>query len=447
MISLKRSLLAIVATAVLTIACHPDRGNEKVIVSPTSTYSSEVVLDWGELILILSRDCPGFSPPVVARAMGYIGISLYESVQGGMPQYKSLQGQLNEFEIGTLPKVQPGEKYIWDLVANSALARIVENVYPNASTSNQAAIGQLEADWIEKYADEDPELLNKSIAYGNAVGEAMAAFADTDTYQEAYAHNFPTDYVAPTTPGSWEPTLPGFQSALQPYWKDARVWLTENVDGTLPVPPLPFSTDPNSDFYAEAMEVYSVVNNLTEEEITIAEFWSDDPQRTATPGGHSLSIALEVLRNENADLALAALTFAKLGMAVNDAFISCWNAKYIYNLIRPITYVHRYIDNTWEIPLNTPPFPEYTSGHSVQSGAAAQVLTDIFGENYAFTDNMHLSRGDIDGSPRSFNSFFEFADEAAISRLYGGIHFRAAIEVGVDQGMQVGKNIGKIKFK
>jgi hypothetical protein len=156
---------------------------------------------------------------------------------------------------------------------------------------------------------------------------------------------------------------------------------------------------------------------------------------------------LEVIRNEKSDLAMAAVTFAKLGIAVNDAFISCWNGKYFFNLIRPITYVHRYIDDTWVIPLETPPFPEYTSGHSVQSGAAAQVLTDIFGDNYAFTDNMHLSRGDIDGSPRSFKSFYAFANEAAISRLYGGIHFRTGIEVGVDQGKKIGKNIRKIKFK
>ena len=442
-----KSLLAVITVAVLAFACHPDHGSDKVIVPTASTYSSEVVNDWGELILVLSRDCEGFSPPVVARAMGYIGIGLYESVHYGMPGYKTLQGQLNQFSVGTLPKAHLGEKYNWVLVANSAMARIVTNVFPNASLENKAAIAQLEADWIAKYETEDIVINDKSISYGNAVGTAMANFADTDSYKDAYANNFPSDYVLPEGPGFWVPTFPKWQLPLQPYWKDARVWLVENVDGTLPPPPPPYSEEVNSAFYKEAKEVYDVVNVLTEEQRTIADFWADDPQRTATPGGHSFSIALEVLRNENADLALAAITFAKLGMAVNDAFISCWNAKYIYNLLRPITYVHEHIDGNWIIPLDTPPFPEYTSGHSVQSGAAAQVLTDIFGENYAFTDNMHLSRGDIDGSPRSFDSFFDFADEAAISRLYGGIHFRSAIIVGVDQGKAVGENIGKIKFK
>lgn len=442
-----KSLLALFAVTVFLISCDPNNGSEQVTAPNASVYSSDLVNDWGELILILSRDTPGFSPPVVARAMGYIGIGLYESILPGMPEYKTLQGQVNAFSIGTIPKANIGENYNWALVANSALARIVENVFPNASAENKASIAQMEADWIAKYTTEDSAIKEKSIAYGSSVGKAMADFADTDTYQQAYANNFPLNYTAPTTLGSWEPTLPDFKPALQPYWKDARIWLTENKDGTLPVPPPPFSTEPGSKFLNEANEVYSVVNNLTPDQKTIAEFWSDDPQRTSTPGGHSFSIALGVLKKEQADLELAAVTFAKLGMAVNDAFISCWNAKYKFNLIRPITYVHRYIDNSWTILLDTPPFPEYSSGHSVQSGAAAQVLTDLFGENYAFTDNMHVSRGDIDGSPRSFKSFFEFADEAAISRLYGGIHFRTGIEVGVDQGKKVGKNIGKIKFK
>ncbi|WP_297334823.1 vanadium-dependent haloperoxidase [Algoriphagus sp.] len=437
----------LLGSILLLISCDPTTGPEQVTTPNASVYNSDVIYDWGELILTLSRDTPGFSPPVVARAMGYIGIGLYESILPGMPEYKTLQGQLNAFPVGTLPKANLGEQYNWDLVANSAMARIVENVFPNASSENKAAISQMEADWIAKYVTENPTVAERSIAYGSLVGDAMANFADSDTYHEAYAHNFPTSYTPPTTPGSWEPTLPDFSPALQPYWKDARIWLIENKEGTMPGPPPPFSTEIGSQFFEEANEVYHVVQNLTPAQKSIADFWSDDPQRTSTPGGHSFSIALGVLKKEQANLEMSAVTIAKLGIAINDAFISCWNAKYTYNLIRPITYIHRYIDDTWTIPLDTPPFPEYSSGHSVQSGASAQVLTDIFGENYAFTDSMHVSRGDIDGKPRSFNSFFEFADEAAMSRLYGGIHFRSGIEVGLIQGMEVGKNVGKIKFK
>ncbi|MEK7254452.1 MAG: vanadium-dependent haloperoxidase, partial [Bacteroidota bacterium] len=208
-----------------------------------------------------------------------------------------------------------------------------------------------------------------------------------------------------------------------------------------------FSTDPTSAFYAEAFEVYTVTSSLTDEQIKIAHFWSDDPGKTGTPPGHSISVASQVLALENASLEEAAETFAKVGLAVHDAFISCWKCKYDYNLMRPVTFILEHFDDTYTTLLTTPPFPEYTSGHSVQSGASAQVLTDLFGDNYAFTDHTHEARTDIDGSPRSFDSFFEMAEEAAISRLYGGIHFNAAIENGVEQGKQIGQQIGGLEFK
>jgi len=223
--------------------------------------------------------------------------------------------------------------------------------------------------------------------------------------------------------------------------------MVENIQPLLPIAPPEYSTDPSSDFYLEAIEVYETVNNLAPDEKVIAEFWSDDPGNTATPPGHSNSIMLQILKSENANLATTAELYAKLGMALHDAFISCWYAKYVYNLIRPISYIHEHLEDNWTIPLATPPFPEYTSGHSVQSGATAQVLTDFFGDDYAFTDNMHVNRTDIDGTPRSFSSFYDFADEAAISRLYGGIHYRAAIDIGVDQGKGIGQNIATLDFK
>jgi len=210
-----------------------------------------------------------------------------------------------------------------------------------------------------------------------------------------------------------------------------------------------YSEDPNSPFFADGMEVYETVKNLTPEQVAIARFWSDEPSESFTPPGHSVSIATQVLRQENATLEMAAETYAKVGIAVADAFISCWNVKFTYNLIRPISYIQAVIDPTWNKPevtdpVLTPPFPEYTSGHSVQSTAVAAVLTDLFGEDYQFTDNSYAERG-IPG--RTFNSFFEAADEAAISRLYGGIHFRSAIEQGKQQGRCIGEKTNAIAFR
>ena len=182
--------------------------------------------------------------------------------------------------------------------------------------------------------------------------------------------------------------------------------------------------------------MYQTVNDLTPEQLAIATYWSDDPGTTATPPGHSLSILRQVLAAQDSSLADAAEVTARLGLAVCDAFIACWRTKYQYNLLRPITYVREHVDPGWgdPLPLTTPPFPEYTSGHSVQSGAAAEVLTAFFGP-VAFTDRTHDGRG---LPARSFASFREAADEAAISRLYGGIHFRSAIDLGLAQGRCIG---------
>ncbi|WP_367392880.1 vanadium-dependent haloperoxidase [Lewinella sp. LCG006] len=426
--------------------CKKD--DDLVIQLDTSDYSSEVVLSWIELTLKLTKETPGYSPPVAARVYGYSGLALYESVRHGMPGYKSLEGQLNDFSIGTIPAIDQNVEYHWGAVANSTLALFLKNCFQTTSTANLALIDDLEEQYIQQFKTEaSDEVIDRSIAYGELVGNAVLTFANSDGQAECYNSNFPSSYTVPVGDGLWEPTSAANPIPLQPYWGDVRPFMEINVDDLLPVPPPAYSTDVNSDFYLEAMEVYEAVNNLTTEQVVIAEFWSDDPGNTATPPGHSYSIMMQILSDEGADLALAAEVYAKLGMGVHDAFVSCWNAKYHYNLVRPITFIHDNIDNTWSIPLATPPFPEYTSGHSVQSGATAQILTDLFGENYAFVDRTHINRTDIDGSPRAFTSFYDFADEAAISRLYGGIHYRAAIDIGVEQGIAIGENIATLQFQ
>ncbi|MEZ4688669.1 MAG: vanadium-dependent haloperoxidase [Ignavibacteria bacterium] len=182
---------------------------------------------------------------------------------------------------------------------------------------------------------------------------------------------------------------------------------------------------------------------MTEEQETIALFWADDGG-TYTPPGHSVAILMQLLNTGNYRLDFSAASLAKIGIAVSDAFISCWKGKFTYNLLRPITYIRNYIDPSWSPFVTTPAFPEYASGHSTQSGASAQVLSDILGYNYSFTDYTHTGDG---FAPRSFNSFFDFADEAAISRLYGGIHYRSANENGLDKGIEIGRNVSALHFQ
>lgn len=434
--------------AIIIVFNSCEKDDDTFTKSDTSDYSSSVVLDWIELTLQLTKETPGYSPPVAARVYGYSGLALYEGVRHGMSGYKSLEGQLTDFNVGTVPVADENAEYHWGAVANATLGVFLKNCFQTTSTSNLSLITDLEAQYEAQFRTEaSDEIIDRSMAYGKSVGNAVLAFAHSDGQAECYNFNFPSSYIVPIGEGLWEPTSPTNPIPLQPYWGDVRPFMETNIEDLLPVPPPSYSTATNSDFYLEAMEVYEAVNNLTPEQKTIAEFWSDDPGNTATPPGHSYSIMMQILSDEGADLARTAEVYAKLGMGVHDAFISCWNVKYRYNLVRPITYIHDNIDDTWSIPLATPPFPEYTSGHSVQSGATAEILTDLFGDNYSFVDRTHIDRTDIDGSPRSFTSFYDFADEAAISRLYGGIHYRSAIDIGVEQGIKIGQNIATLQFK
>ncbi|MBI1191998.1 MAG: phosphatase PAP2 family protein [Bacteroidetes bacterium] len=421
---------------------------EPGIESRASDFSSQVVQDYMSLMGVLSKETTGAFPPVVARAYAYTGLALYESLVPGMPDNNSFAGLISGFSADMIPDAEAGE-YHWGVVANAVLAQMLRDCFSGATPENLAAIDALEVDYRDNIfaAEADAEVMSRSEAHGKAVALAILAYADADGEANCFNTNFPTSYVAPVGPGMWRPTPPLFALALQPYWGDVRPFLNRNISEEMPPPPPSYSTTPGTEFMDEVMEVYNTVLNLTDEQRIIAHYWSDDPGKSATPAGHSLSILRQVLDLEDANLAEAAESFALMTMAVHDAFISCWESKYIYNLVRPITVIQTEIDGAFTIPLPTPPFPEYTSGHSVQSGAAAKVLTEIFGENYAFTDYTQVNRPDINGDPRSFASFYAFADEAARSRLYGGIHFRSAIDEGIAQGLGVGENIMALPYR
>ncbi len=286
-------------------------------------------------------------------------------------------------------------------------------------------------------------MARRSRRHGDRVAEAIFAWSATDGGHEGYLSNFPAGYIPPIGPGRWQHTPPGFLAALQPTWGTNRTMVPSLAEAAAAAPPIAFSEDPASAFFAEAREVYDTVNSLTDEQLAIARFWSDDPGLTATPAGHSVSILSQLLAAKRANLEVAAEAYARLGIALSDAFVCCWATKYRYHLLRPITYIRAHIDSAWgdPLPLTTPPFPEHTSGHSVQS-AAARVLTDLFGP-IAFTDHTHDRRG---MAPRHFASFDEAAAEAAMSRLYGGIHYRRAIEEGLRQGALVVDAINRLRL-
>jgi hypothetical protein len=434
--------------------CSDDTTVQPPSTTAVSKYNAEVPMAWFELQMKLIEKSPGFSPPVASRALGYSSVALYEALVPGMSGYRSLVGQLNG--LASVPQISTGSEYHWPTVANSALSQITRQLYANASTEYMAQIDALDAQFTNKYKGEvSTEVLNRSIDHGKAVANAIFEWSKTDGGHEGYNRNFPPTYTPPTGPGMWVPTPRSSgapQSALQPYWGMNRPFVLPAGNPSRdcdPGAPYAYSADPNSDFYKEGLEVYNAVKNLTTEQRAIAMFWADDAGKTCTPPGHSISILCQCIKMKSSSLEFAAHAYAKMGIAVADAFISCWESKYKYNLLRPISYIQQVIDPNWNTPaitdpLDTPPFPEYPSGHSVQSGAAARVLASLYGDNFAFTDHTH----DAAGKPaRSFTSFEAFATEAAISRLYGGIHYRAGIERGVTQGKKIGDAVLGLKFK
>ncbi|MBW7882024.1 MAG: vanadium-dependent haloperoxidase [Caldilineaceae bacterium] len=417
-------------------------------ISTANDYDHSVATAWFELMTELIRQSPGFTPPVASRAMGYAGVTLYEAVVPGMPGYQSLVGQING--LTWMPRANPEAEYHWPLVANSALASINRRLFAHGGAAVSTSIDGLEETIRRRYEGNAPrDVLLRSISRGRMVAAAVFEWSKHDGGHEGYLYNFPATFQPPTGPGLWEPTPPKYQSALQPYWGENRPFVLQSGADCRPAPPPGHSTDLASDAYWEAMEVFTTVKNLTPAQRDIALYWADDPTLTATPPGHSLAIATQVLRQDGATLAMAAETYARLGMGLADSFIACWNAKFYYNRMRPITYIQRYIDPAWNTPeitdpVNTPPFPEYPSGHSTEAGAAATIMTSLFGDAYTFTDGSQTRLG---FAPRTFPSFWAAAEEAAVSRLYGGIHYRSANEQGLEQGRCIGEAVMQIQFK
>jgi hypothetical protein len=434
----RRELLGGAAAAAI-LAAHPRLGRALSAAGPDDVDAA-VPTAWFDLALALVQSTPGFTPPVAARAFGYAGVTLYESVVAGARRNVSLIELLPDF--GGLPTIS--DQLHWPASANTALAEIARLLFATATEDGREAIDDLESTFADQFERQATAVvLRKSVERGRDVARAVFELSRGDGGHDGYLGNFPEDYVPPAGPGMWVPTPPAFNSALQPSWGANRCLALADGASCPAGDHTPFSEDPGSAFYAEAVDVYDAVNDLDDEQTAIARFWSDDPGRTATPPGHSISIATQVLRNQNATLITAAETYAKVGIAVCDAFVACWNTKYRYNLERPVTYIQRLIDPAWMPLLTTPPFPEYTSGHSVQCAAAFTVLADLFGDDYSFEDRAH----DNLGLPsRHFPSFAAAAEEAAISRLYGGIHFRPAIERGLAQGRCVGQAVNALEL-
>ena len=384
-----------------------------------------------------------FSPPVASRVFAYPNIAAYEILVQKDSVYKTLSSTLNG--LSPIPKVKK------EVNVNLNLAAIIAHL----EISKKLIFSENKFEVLQDSLYTHWQHINKtefehSKKYALTVVKHIKKWMDADNYNQT--RTMPKYSVDTDDASRWQPTPPAYMDAIEPHWNKIRPFLLIAANQFKPITHPEFSLEKDSKFYKELLEVYTVSQEITKkgdasEEIAIAQFWDCNPYvsvtrghfmfatKKITPGAHWIGIVKIAAKKTNANFMETVNAYTKTSLAIADGFISCWDEKYRSNLIRPETLINQHIDADWQPILQTPPFPEYTSGHSVVSGAASVVLTSIFGNNFTFDDTTELQFG---LPVRSYASFYDASREAALSRMYGGIHYRAAVDIGLSQGKELG---------
>jgi hypothetical protein len=388
-----------------------------------------------------------FSPPVASRIYAYSSLASYEAIRNAHPKYVSVIKQLKGFDAP--PEPQKGKKYNFTLSATKAFFTVVHKF-----TFSVDSIKNYEDGIYGRFKNElDDSTYQRSIAYGEQIGKIILKRAATDNYSQTRGK---PKFLGSNDPGKWRPTAPDYMDGVEYCWGTMKTFMLNSSSQFLPPPPPAFSDDKNSIYFKQNLEVYNQSKNLNQQQKDIARYWDDNPfvvehsghmmfaNKKITPGGHWIGITAIACKKSHADAVKTAQAYALTSIAMFDAFICCWQEKYKSSYIRPVTVINEKIDREWIPMLQTPPFPEYPSGHSTITRAAAVMLTRLFGDHFAFQDTSDLH---YIGMQRHFDSFVQAANEASISRFYGGIHYLNSVNVGADQGKKVSDYmIGKLKF-
>jgi hypothetical protein len=433
---MKTSFFLIVVSLLLFSSCKkPDY--QKVFNDP-GLYSRTVY----ELNDVVMGN--NFSPPVASRNYAYASVAGYEVIAAGYPdKYKSLVGQLNGFK--TVAKPAAGENIDYEYASLLAFCRVGEAVtFPEGSLKYYT-------DSLHKMAVDhgmSANMITNSEDYARAVAKSIITWSKKDHYLETRSA---TKFAIKDSAWRWVPTPPGYFEAVEPHWGEIRTMVLHNAkEYSVPPPPTFNVTDKNSKYYQEVMYIKKTEETLTPEQTHMADFWDDNPQKMNvaghlmfitkkfSPPGHWLSIVGIGAEKTNADFGTTVCAYAKTSIALFDAFIESWAAKYEYKTVRPETIIDKYFDADWRPHLQTPPFPEYTCGHCTISAAAAEALTSVLGDNVAYKDTSELVFGI---KSRSFQSFKDAAKETALSRFYGGIHFNNSCIVSTHFGNIVGDSV------
>ncbi|MEZ4850289.1 MAG: vanadium-dependent haloperoxidase [Bacteroidia bacterium] len=419
-----------------------------------SMTDQEIAIAWAEMTTYLMKYTPANSPTYASRTAGYIGLTMYESIVHGYPEYQSLAGQLNGLE--DLPMPESGVEYSWPASMNAAQSAILQQVYNQTSDKNKQMIDSLESLIAKNITSRgiESDVIERSADFGRAISDAIFEWSKTDGGHRGYLHNFDKEFEHKVFPGSWKPPLYAQSFShhpLHPYWGKNRTFLAENAE--IPLPDMiPYDTTKGSPYYQQFLAVYEKEQTLTREEKETALWWGDDPSDTFTPPGHSYYLATLVIKKKQPELIVCAETYARVGMAVADAFINCWKWKYHFFSERPNTFVPQFIDQEWESFWPDPPFPAFPSGHAIQASAAATVLADLYGNEFTFIDSAHVGRPrdelrNTDFVERHFTNFWEIATETANSRFFGGIHTPQDNEVGLRKGARIAGNVNELNWK
>ncbi|BAO76115.1 vanadium-dependent haloperoxidase [Winogradskyella sp. PG-2] len=411
--------------------------NKENIIVTTEDYHASV----DKVTQVMVHDI--FSPPVASRVFAYPNIAAYEIMASKHSDNNSLVGQIAQ--LTKIPQPKDTTNLNFELAALVAHMELSKRLI-----FSEQMVEQFRDSLYTKWEAINSKQFEISKTYGEEVADFIGEWMDTDNYKET--RTMPKFSVFSDDPSRWQPTPPAYMDGIEPHWNKIRPFTLDSAAQFKPVPPPSFSMDKESDFYKELEEVYAISNEITEkgdtsEELQIAQFWDCNPYvsitrghlmfatKKITPGAHWIGITKIACRKSDYDMMNTINAYTKTSLGIFEAFISCWDEKYRSNLIRPETLINKHFDDSWKSILQTPPFPEYTSGHSVVSGSASTVLTAIFGDNFQFDDDTEIPYG---LPVRSYQSFDKAADEAAISRLYGGIHYRAAVGIGLQQGRALG---------
>ncbi len=409
---------------------------------------NEIVYEWTELLLNLERYAGGMRPNASARALAYISLAGYETAVPGMRGKISNSQLLPGFNIDD-NQFERGVNF--ELALNAAYADVLDHFLLNLPSNLESKIGELEEATEERLTvNMSDRRIRDSKEWGAYVANQVIAYSQTDTEAEAQIlQPQPLSYEPPTGDGYWTYSAEQ-ERALFPYWASVRTFVV-GTNETTTRPPIPYSENPNSPYFREMEEVYQVNNTARaedNEQLWIAEFWSDDVEGLMfSPPARQYSIANQLIDQRNLSLEQTLLLYVKLGFALNDAAVSTWKYKYEHMVMRPNVYIHEFIDPNYQtnlyslIPWPNPTFPGYPSGHSCFASAAAGVFIDFFGNQTNFTDRSHEGRTEFRGAPRKFNSFEQMARENAFSRIPLGVHIRMDCTEGLRLGYEISDGI------